>query len=90
MRKKSLSFTIGQRTFRSSLSPVAIDNLHNCVNCGNETIIEIVTITQHGILDDRVTSVFGCPNCRQYFHCVYMVEARYGLTCVESPGVSPA
>ena len=90
MKAKTLTFEFGQKVFTSHLSTIPIDLAVNCPICGGESYHEILTITQYGILDDRVISVFGCPNCRQFFHFIYAVEARFGLADTPKSDASAA
>lgn len=80
MKRTRLSFEFGGKQFESHLAPISIDNFVNCVDCGKSDTREIATITQFGLFDDRVLSVFRCAYCGSLFHFEYLVPARYELT----------
>lgn len=80
MSRKHLSFEFNGKQFESTLAAIPIELFNNCVECGKPECNEIVTITQYGLFDDRVLSVFRCTHCATLFHFDYLVPARYELT----------
>lgn len=60
----------------SSKAPEPIDEWDGtCPACGASNYHEIVTIVQHGFVEDDCLSVCACGACHESFHYYYQVEA---------------
>lgn len=73
---RELTINIDNVVYRSSSAPEPIDEMDgHCPACGSDAFVEIVTIVQHGWIEDECITVLSCGDCYESFHYQYNVDS---------------
>lgn len=78
---RTLTVSLDGVVYRSSKAPETIDEMDgHCPVCGSDAYVEIVTVVQHGWLEDECVSVLSCGDCYESFHYQYKIDSPGLLT----------
>lgn len=80
---KTVRIEVDNKLYWSHKAPEPIDEFDgHCPACGSDQYSELITLVQHGFIQDDCVTLITCAKCFETFHYYYQVDPACLDSCL--------